>query len=189
VKKKNNRRHLKTKPKAATKKNDLGATGSQYREGIKQSPMSHQMPVRRHLIQALRVGVGGGALAMVTLIGFVYEVWGLVWPTAPIFLPGVPSSGSAFYVPFSVTNKSILFPIRNLTLGCIILNLETKHGNIVNTITTIAIDPVTQKRALNFIEIGTSDSYICKLDINFRASDDVVRASVAFDFGYDPPWI
>jgi hypothetical protein len=55
----------------------------------------------------------GPLLAVVVAI---YTFWGPPWPTEPSFDPGFPSFGLPLDVPFSVANKSAIFPISDLTI-------------------------------------------------------------------------
>ena len=57
----------------------------------------------------------GPLLAVVVAI---YTFWGPPWPTEPWFDPGFPSFGLPLDVPFSVANKSAIFPISDLTILC-----------------------------------------------------------------------
>jgi len=64
----------------------------------------------------------GGVATLDTLLG------GRIWPTAPSFVPGYPSSGFAWDVPFTVSNKSALFPVNHLVIKCWIHSIQSKKG-------------------------------------------------------------
>jgi hypothetical protein len=62
--------------------------------------------------------VFGFVVVLVGLIGGAYTMWGPPWPTEPGLVPGAPSFGSPLDVPFTVTNKSSVFSIKNLHISC-----------------------------------------------------------------------
>jgi hypothetical protein len=57
----------------------------------------------------------------------IYTFWGPPWPTEPSFDPGFPSFGLPLDVPFSVANKSAIFPISDLTILCGLEYFEGKN--------------------------------------------------------------
>ena len=89
-------------------------------------------PAPRNRQNSWRPAVRRGSLAVAFLsfIAVVADILGWpIWPTAPIFFPGYPSSNSAFDVPFSVENRSILFPIYDLDITCGLIFVRTKHNS------------------------------------------------------------
>jgi hypothetical protein len=97
-----------------------------------QPPSQIQAPKHRRLWLASKLVVG----TVVTVLGLVatfVSLWGPLWPTAPLFSPGMPSSGSPFDVPFTVTNRSVIFFIRNLIIHCA-LNYIERNGTKVENI-------------------------------------------------------
>lgn len=48
----------------------------------------------------------------------VYAFEGPPWPTEPTFVPGSPSFGSPFSVPFTITNKSAVVDLNRLEIRC-----------------------------------------------------------------------
>ena len=64
------------------------------------------------------VGTSTLGIAAFEIVANIVQVWGVPWPTAPSFVPGLPSFGVAFDIPFQVENKSILFGLHNLKIRC-----------------------------------------------------------------------
>lgn len=73
----------------------------------------------------------------VALIGLLASIRGLVgpyWPTVPTFSPGYPSRSSPLDIPFEVTNESVVFPVKNLKIRCLLLRVFAEDGlQIVRT--------------------------------------------------------
>lgn len=62
-------------------------------------------------------------------VAAVYQIWGgPPWPVAPTFVPGFPSSGFALETPFTVTNKSALFPLKHLQIACRLDHVRTSEA-------------------------------------------------------------
>jgi hypothetical protein len=81
------------------------------------TPAQPQARMHRVLWRAVKA-VFGFVVVLVGLIGGAYTMWGPPWPTEPSFVPGAPSFGSPLDVPFTVTNKSSVFSIKNLHISC-----------------------------------------------------------------------
>src|SRR4029077_15242682 len=102
--------------------------------------------------------------------------------------PGYPSNSSPFDVPFTVSNKSIVFPINNMTITCISGDVKftvfRKDGPISkynNINTPVLVD--------NFIKANDSSSYTCPLfKIIIIKPDPILKyAKIEFLSEYDSP--
>lgn len=122
------------------------------------------------------------ALAVVGQTANVLGIWGPPWPTEPVFSPGAPSAGSPFDVPFLVTNKSAFFPIKELSINCRLIFVETAHNNrIFNSAVAV--------HAANLIEPMQMRPYTCPFNrmINFE-NDQITAAQIEFRSEYKSPW-
>jgi hypothetical protein len=110
----------------------------------------------------------------------IYGVWGPIWPTSPIFSPGPPSYASPFGIPFTVTNRSLLFPISGLSIGCQLINVTTEHG--------IGFAGITMKgTGSNVLDSGQSRPYFCLFDQLVQGAGKIHTAEIAFSSEYDAP--
>ena len=120
----------------------------------------------RWWFRALRRSFGVVVLIL-GVIASIYGIWGPVWPTAPEFSPGAPSSSLALDVPFNVANKSSLFAIGNLTIKChvIFARLTVSHKILRNVTIGIESRPYDPKQPLarNNIKPGGISSYVCPI--------------------------
>jgi|HubBroStandDraft_5_1064220.scaffolds.fasta_scaffold53754_2 hypothetical protein len=128
---------------------------------------------------------------LLALFLFVWTFVGPPWPTDPIFLPGSPSFGSSLDVPFSVSNKSALFSLSNLSIQCEILKLDSKGPTgaaiYAKGATFVAVSGA--KNTLKPLDVG---SYTCPARGIFAVDhkdaiepDRVLAAQIAFKAGYD----
>jgi len=140
-----------------------------------------ETPMRRLCRRTLRTleWIFGPPLAGV---GIVYAVYGPIWPTVPVFLPGLPSYGSPFEVPFSITNKSVLFTIHNLTVDCDLIYVETSaHSSYSNFSVSMNI----KHRLLP----TRTDTYTCPFNTFFDTRGQTIETAViSFTTVYDSPW-
>jgi hypothetical protein len=128
-----------------------------------------------------------------TVAGFAYTVYGPPWPTEPTFEPALASSGSAFDVSFSGTNKSGFFDNTNLRVSCTVICLKytgptgatiaMPKGPVLNIIGT----------GPNRLLAGQTLPFFCSIRHFARVDgSDVadVRPTVAISFTseYDDPW-
>ncbi|WP_156446955.1 hypothetical protein [Bradyrhizobium yuanmingense] len=127
---------------------------------------------------------------IVGTVGFVASVYqiagGPPWPVAPVFVPGFPSSGHAFDVPFTVTNKSALFSLRHLEILCGFEKVKTDAKSGVQQLSITASDG---KATLGPLE---STSYTCpvKRMFSFAGATKFEEATISFLTKYDShlPW-
>jgi hypothetical protein len=126
----------------------------------------------------------GTGVAAVSFIAVIADIWGPIWPTDPIFSPGVPSFGSPLSVPFSVENKSIIFPIKNLSLYCGLIFVRTAHNaGVAELSVTVQTEP-------NELRAPQSRPYTCPFDQKFRLEegDRITYAQIKFIARYDGPF-
>ena len=100
--------------KKDAKRAAAGAARAQppIRSGALRSDRPTWIRVTEYLVGTLVVGTVG-------LVASVYQIQGgPPWPVGPVFVPGFPSAGNAFDVPFTVTNKSAFFSLRHLEILC-----------------------------------------------------------------------
>ncbi len=127
--------------------------------------------------------------AIVGTIGFVASVYqiagGPPWPVAPTFVPGFPSSGNAFDVPFSVTNKSALFSLDHLKITCRLENVST------DTNVKIAQLPITASDGEASLRPLQSASYGCPFPnmFKFPEGSKLTAATIIFITNYDTLWV
>ena len=164
------------------------ATRTQTRQQRSKPPSQIQVQKHRRLWLASK-WVAGTVMTLLGLGATVVALWGPFWPTAPIFSPGYPSNSSPFDVPFTVYNKSIIFPINDVTITCSVENVKftvfSKEGSIseFNDITTKVLER-------NYIKANDSSSYTCPLfKIIIIKPDPILKyAKIEFLSEYDSPW-
>jgi hypothetical protein len=93
------------------------------------------------------------SLSVFFVVMSIYGLLGPPWPTAPSFSPGIPSIGSPFDIPFTVTNKSVTFPINELVITCNLNDVKTNASTISNISVRVT--------AKNVLEAGLSAPYTC----------------------------
>ena len=147
-------------------------------------PTSAPTPVYRHLFRTLKWATSS-AVVLLGVVSAVYGVWGPLWPMEPAFSAGLPSSGSPFDVAFKVENRSVLFPLSNLTIACEVRYLGGISGVQISNNTVSA-------SGANRLGPRKTGLYVCpirqKLVINGRDVADVAReAGIAFRTEYDRP--
>jgi hypothetical protein len=135
-----------------------------------------------------------GEITFATLLAIFLFVWtflGPPWPTEPTFLPGAPSFGSSLDVPFSVSNRSALFSLTNLTIQCEILKLDTRGptGAAIRARGNMNVAGSGVKNVLKPLDVG---SYTCPLrgvfDVDHKDAvepDRIVAAEIAFKAEYN----
>jgi hypothetical protein len=121
------------------------------------------------------------------LAASIDELWGPFWPTEPIFSPGYPSNSFPFDVPFTVSNKSLIFPINDMMITCVADNVKiTSFGKTIiefnNTDTNVLVG--------NHIKANDSSSYTCPLFKLLTIKPDPILkyAKIEFLSEYDSPW-
>jgi hypothetical protein len=125
--------------------------------------------------------IGSFLVGLVGLIGSIYGIWGAPWPTEPVFAPGPPSFGSAFSVPFVVSNKSALFPINNLMITCHLRRVLTDKNNLVEDVGFGILSP-------NVLMPLQSRPYICPFDQFSISSGRIIAVEIDFESKYKSPW-
>jgi hypothetical protein len=122
--------------------------------------------------------VGGLAIA-----SNVVQVFGAPWPTEPTFTPGANLSASPFDVPFSVTNRSALFSINNLSLSCRLISGRTVRLRI-------KFDDVEVRVAVgvNVLRPLESRPYVCPFNRTISVPDKFEAAQIEFKSKYKSPW-
>ncbi len=144
------------KPNPFTGKRKPKLSALQLQEALTAPPER----MHRRLWLAAKVIVGFFVSA-IGLVGSMYGISGPPWPVEPVFSPGLPSAGSPFDVPFSVTNKSAFFDIWNFRIKCHIhratFAADAEDGSRLE-MNEILLDLTITNPIL---AAGETDSYIC----------------------------
>jgi len=107
----------------------------------------------------------------------VYQLWGgPPWPVAPTFAPSFPSSGNAFDVPFTITNKSVFFPLNHLEILC---GLESVKTDAKSGLEQFSITASDGKATLAPLQSAT---YTCPLTrmFTFAGATKLEGATIVF---------
>lgn len=97
-------------------------------------------------------------IAFFGLVASISGIFGPVWPTTPMFSPGVPSFAHPLDIPFTVTNNSFIFDVYALKIECLIIDVRVsdKRGAIAR------LDGNTVKfPAVHKLGAGEKRSYTC----------------------------
>jgi hypothetical protein len=123
------------------------------------------------------------------LAASIAGLWGPFWPTEPNFSPGYPSNSSPFDIPFTVSNKSNTFSINNMTVTCIVDDVQftvfSKEGAI-SEFKDIQIKVLGN----NYVEENDWSSYTCRLFhvLDIKPDPILKYAKIEFLSEYDSPW-
>jgi hypothetical protein len=152
-------------------------------EALKKVPQeSEKKPPKYRRFLRIAEWVLGPILAVVAA---VYTFWGPPWPMVPVFSPGFPSAGFALNVPFTITNRSALFPLKHMQILCGIYNVELSNKLIVQgfAITASGSEGST-------LEPLASASYTCAFTkaIGLPKEVSVIAATINFITKYDSRW-
>jgi hypothetical protein len=120
------------------------------------------------------LGAGGFALG-------VFNFWGPPWPTAPVVVPGAITTGFALHAPFLVSNESVLFAVRKLSIICSASEITNAVGGGVEGI-------AIQVHSLNYLAPEQTGPYTCPFNQTLSDQSPIVRARIAFVLKYDSPW-
>jgi hypothetical protein len=153
---------------------------STQQPAVQQSPLSVLIRCLRwcwHWIWRLLAG----AIFLAGLAATIAALWGPIWPTAPVFLPGLPSSGEPFDIPFTVKNNSVLFPIKNLTLRCHVVFARTDRNNR-DIDSTFAVNDRT------LLDTNESRPFICPLTRVLGNFGLMIEGRIYFSAEYESPW-
>ncbi|MDQ6703003.1 MAG: hypothetical protein M3Z96_07835 [Pseudomonadota bacterium] len=132
--------------------------------------------------------VSGIVVTVLGLLAAIVGILGPPWPTEPSFSPGFPSAGSPFDIPFTVTNKSALFRISNLTLVCKISFARTLLGDTFENISV-------NSTGINTLQPGQTSSYTCLFNRIMHLNrpppfeTKFAQAEISFASEYDSPWL
>ncbi|MDA8247590.1 MAG: hypothetical protein M0Z28_00270 [Rhodospirillales bacterium] len=83
------------------------------------------------------------------------QIWGPFWPTTPNIYPASNDPGSPFSLPFSISNKSILFSYTSVVADCLIDKVEINGQTIISN-SQIAF-------RMDDIQAGESSNFRCKI--------------------------
>lgn len=171
---------MKEKPKRKPGK-PKQAQQLQGSEPSEKSPKGH-----RRWIRVIQWIVGTLIVANAGFVASVYQLWGgPPWPVELSFAPGFPSSGNAFDVPFTITNKSALFSLNHLEILCGFEKVRTDKNSGLEQLSISASDG---KASLGPLQSAT---YICPLTRTFNfPGAKIETATITFITKYDShlPW-
>jgi hypothetical protein len=154
-------------------------------------PQSPTPTRRRSYIAGLSVGA-------ITLAAAFDQFVGRPWPTEPAFSPGAPSFGSPFAVPFSITNKSGVSDLKNLSIKCgLASRIEGEPPRGGTLIQGRPGQPVFVTvldgggGGAGKLPAGETRSYTCAwtaLRIDVGPNPKIVFAEMTFESEYESPW-
>lgn len=130
--------------------------------------------------------LGGALIVLVGLISAFVTIFGPLWPTAPSFEPGAPSLGSAFNIPFKITNDSALVPITGLTFKCHLLSARWSFKEF--SAEANVEDGWTDWSHPNRLERRKSAPYTCRFANAFNFAGPLVSAQMEIVATYNSPW-
>lgn len=120
-------------------------------------------------------------LLILSIASNIVTVLGPVWPTAPIFSPSYPSAASPFEVPFSIENKSSLFPLNNIRIRCVIKDVVSGIGH--NRVSDVTLTHEIQGQS---IKPSSSNIYTCPFNHFISMPNDFIAyAKIQFEYRYD----
>jgi hypothetical protein len=146
-------------------------------------PLQEPTPHRRsNLFWATRWGILF-VVGLAGLIASVVQIWGPFWPIEPAFAPGMPSSGFALDIPFTVSNKSALFSIKRLNINCGLHSVTTANGGRFENFGVSALGGQA-------IAPAESRPYSCPLTtmILGLSNEKITEGVIEFSSEYDSPW-
>ena len=75
-------------------------------------------PPRTRRLLGVAVGAAGWVFAEIAAIASIDAVWGPIWPTDPVIHPKDTVNASMMILPFTVQNRSVVFPIKDAEFTC-----------------------------------------------------------------------
>jgi hypothetical protein len=115
--------------------------------------------------------VAGLSLIVGLLSGLDSILGGPIWPTDPDIHPAGSDPGSPFSLPFSVTNKSVIFPDKASRITCLLVNMETRGNNTFKN-TEITVGPekdIKPTETVNFsCGIAVPPNYVVSAQLQIR---------------------
>jgi hypothetical protein len=136
-------------------------------------------PKRRRILRIVEWTLG----APLAVVAAIYTFLGPPWPTTPVFSPGFPSSGFAFDVPFTIANKSVLFPLKHLQISCGMVDIRLSNGLAIT-----GIDVTASGAEGSSLGPSTSASYTCPLKRLIGSGVTIQAAAIDFTTKYDSRW-
>lgn len=125
------------------------------------------------------IAIGSFSAFLLSLAANIVQLWGPFWPTAPVFQPTAPAYGQPTNIAFSVENKSAVFDIKNMHIGCLIINSLTKNKNGV-------VQLNLEVEGKSIIEAGAIGFYKCPFNKIFNMDGDaLLEATISFNYEYD----
>lgn len=87
----------------------------------------------RHSSPAVQTGAvllfaGSLGLNVLSVAANIVQIFGEPWPTEPIFVPGPYSADAPFDIPFIVSNRSSVWPMKNPSFACRAIKLRLTEG-------------------------------------------------------------
>jgi hypothetical protein len=130
------------------------------------------------------VAIVGKVLAASLFAFSCWQLWVAIRPE-PTFSPGDPSFGNPFDIPFDVTNGSILFDMRHVSIECVLVSprISTDYAkNVVFDGTTVSTGSVST------LEAGKTRSHKCPfsatLGRTFNSEYAILSGQIQFSTRY-----
>jgi hypothetical protein len=149
-------------------------------------PVVHPERMHRRLWTVAKA-FAGFLVALFGLVGTAYGIWGPVWPTEPVFVPGPLSFGSSFAVPFVVSNKSVLFDLKAFSITC---RVDAKWVNLAGKTLLDLGDAEFVLKNVNLLGAGATGSYTCPFGhALIWIPNSKLEAQLTFLSEYERPWL
>jgi hypothetical protein len=98
-------------------------------------------------------------MAALSLVAAISGIYGPIWPTWPEIQPSGNDPGSPFSLPFTVTNKSEVFPLMGAKFICHFTKIET-FGNLF-----YGSDLATQIGPPKAVQPGEMQNFSCGIGL------------------------
>ncbi len=168
-----------------------GLAQSRQRELLPQSNRGEQIN-REIWFRVGRWSIGVVSFAL-GVIASVAGIWGVPWPTDPVFSAEPPSSASPFDNPFDVSNKSGFIDIHDLYIHCEVYSAKTKRLTVTKDFRGKLLFP--SKGPNPILHAGKSSAFTCpfrdamdKIGFGASALDDPTEALIGLVWTYNTPW-
>ena len=105
-----------------------------------------------------------------------------IWPTVPEIHPNAVGSNKPLDIPFSVTNKSVVFDIEKPVFNCAAFYIHVKRGiTISNSLATVKA---------RTIPIDTTRQQTCAFQtaVRFGPNAETIAACIGISVSYEKRW-
>jgi len=112
----------------------------------------------------------------------VLDFVGPIWPTVPEIRPNVVGANNPMDIPFSVTNKSVLFDIKKPVFHCVAVYIRMTRERYI-------FDSVARDHART-IPAGTTTQQTCAFQnvFIFGRNPETIAACIGISVSYEKRW-